>query len=179
MWYGGKIRRILIKLGKRFPRRSFSRFPSSDFSICLEPNSLVLSSCQTLVFFFQSLRYPCNLLSNASSRDHSRDPFFHGIKKKKTPSRRSHSASKTVSNTAGIAYSCILAEGRYFSREILSFVSFSKSHISSSYLISSESPEWERLSVRLWLLTTGLRFCDMVDQRRDDFFLFNLRGEKI
>lgn len=100
MWYGGKIRRILIKLGKRFPRRSFSRFPSS-FSICLEPNSLVLSSCQTLVFFFQSLpsvvRYPCNSLSNASSRDHFRDPFFHGIKKK-TPSRRSHSASKTVSN---------------------------------------------------------------------------------
>lgn len=84
MWYGGKIRRILIKLGKRFPRRSFSRFPSS-FSICLEPPSLILlsNSC----FFFQSLpsvvRYPCNLLSNASSRDHSRDPFFHGIKKKK------------------------------------------------------------------------------------------------
>lgn len=179
MWYGGKIRRVLIKLGKRFPRRLFSRrFPSS-FSICLEPPRPILL-CQTLVFFSFPflgivLRYPCNLLSNASSRDHSRDPFaafFHGVKKreKKTSSQRNHSASKIVSNTSG-TYSCILVEGRYFSfREILSFVSFSKSHISPSYLISSESPEWERLPVRLWLLTTELRFCDTVNQRRDDFF---------
>lgn len=130
------------------------------------------------------LRYPCNLLSNASSRDHSRDPFaafFHGVKKekKKTSSQRNHSTSKIVSNTSG-TYSCILVEGRYFSfREILSFVSFSKSHISPSYLISSESPEWERLPVRLWLLTTELRFCDTVNQRRDDFFFLNLRGENM
>lgn len=84
--------------------------------------------------FFRRLSL-CNLPSNASSRDHSRDPFFHeGVKKHPRgaiiplrkppliPGERIHAFWQ-----------------RYFSRQILSFVSFSKSHISPSYLISSES----------------------------------------
>lgn len=88
--------------------------------------------------------------------------------REKTPSRRNHSASKTASNTGG-TYSCILAEIFFQTNLIVRFF-LEKSHFSLLFNFIRVSPGWERLSLRLWLLTTGLRFCDTVDQERDDFF---------
>lgn len=78
---GGKIRRILIKLGKRFPRRSFSRrFPSS-FSICLESHLVLSFSVKLLSFFFLALSLQFTF-KRVISRSFSWS--FRGLKEKKT-----------------------------------------------------------------------------------------------
>lgn len=143
-------------------RECSPRLPSS-FSTYLV-STIKLLSFFLPQSFFRRLSL-CNLPSNASSRDHSRDPFFQG--REKTPSRRNHSASKTASNTGG-TYSCILAE-IFFQRNLIVRFFLEKSHFSLLFNFIRVSPGRERLSLRLWLLTTGLRFCDMVDQGRDDF----------
>lgn len=77
-----------------------------------EPPRLILL-CQTLVFFF-----PCIIFAIYFQTRHLEIilMIFSWLKRKKNlPSRRSH--SKTVSNIARIAYSCILAERRYFSEK--------------------------------------------------------------